>query len=90
MWIYYASISSYPFETHSHAIASFLNSQESLLDTMEIVNKCSSTGKDITNDSGSVSFQCPSCGKATIIRSLEARKLATKYTCPNCGFTGPN
>jgi predicted RNA-binding Zn-ribbon protein involved in translation (DUF1610 family) len=54
------------------------------------VTKCTATGKEITNDSGSVKFNCPNCGKGVIVRSLEARKLATKYTCPSCGFEGPN
>ncbi|MBT3298070.1 RNA-binding protein [archaeon] len=51
---------------------------------------CISTKKRIDNDIGSVSFMCPSCGKFEIVRSSFARKNAMKYTCPNCGFTGPN
>ena len=47
---------------------------------------CSSSGKKIANDSGSVKFPCPSCGKAIIVRSSNSRAIAAKYTCPNCGF----
>lgn len=39
---------------------------------------------------GDVSFMCPKCGKAKIVRTKHERKLATQYTCPECGFTGPN
>lgn len=49
-----------------------------------------SSNKRIANDSGSVKFTCPNCGKFEIIRGLQERKKATKYTCPECGFTGPN
>ncbi len=51
---------------------------------------CISTKKVIANDTGSVSFNCPSCGKFEINRSTFARQNAIKYTCPNCEFTGPN
>ncbi len=52
--------------------------------------RCVSMGTDISNDGGSVQFKCPSCGDATIVRSREARRLASKYKCPVCGFEGPN
>ena len=55
-----------------------------------MAEKCVSTGKEITNDSGSVKFKCPNCLKGDIVRSLSARKLATKYVCSQCGFEGPN
>lgn len=52
--------------------------------------KCLSTNTRITNDRGAVSFKCPSCGEYEIVRSKHARQIVSKYTCPNCGFTGPN
>jgi len=51
---------------------------------------CQATKQRITNESGSVRFKCPQCGKYEIIRSLRARQIAAKYTCPECGFEGPN
>ena len=51
---------------------------------------CISTKKRVDNDAGSVEFKCPSCNNYTIIRSSNARKAALKYTCPACGFRGPN
>lgn len=52
--------------------------------------KCSSTKAKITNDSGATKFNCPNCSKSEIIRSKKARELVIKYTCPSCGFEGPN
>ncbi len=51
--------------------------------------KCASTGTEIVNDCGSVTFPCPSCGKEKIVRSRFARQIAAQYKCI-CGFTGPN
>lgn len=53
-------------------------------------NTCTTTNKRIANDPGSVRFKCPNCGKYEIVRSTQSRKLAVKYTCPECGFSGPN
>jgi Zn-ribbon RNA-binding protein len=52
--------------------------------------KCISCKKDITNDNGSVKFMCPGCGKYEIIRCTKCRQIVAKYTCPECGFIGPN
>lgn len=52
--------------------------------------KCLSMNTRLTNDKGSVSFMCPSCGDYEIVRSKKARQIVAKYTCPKCGFTGPN
>jgi predicted RNA-binding Zn-ribbon protein involved in translation (DUF1610 family) len=52
--------------------------------------KCLSMNTRITNDKGSVSFLCPSCGDYEIVRSKKARQIVSKYTCPKCNFTGPN
>jgi predicted RNA-binding Zn-ribbon protein involved in translation (DUF1610 family) len=52
-----------------------------------VETKCASTKQNISNDVGSVSFPCPSCGKK-IIRSKNARQNVVKYTC-GCGFVGP-
>lgn len=57
---------------------------------MTIEKKCLSLNVSVTNDRGAVSFKCPSCKEYEIVRSSKARKIAAKYTCPNCGFTGPN
>ncbi len=57
---------------------------------MEVKSLCNSCKKDITNDSGSAIFPCPKCGKQQIVRCSTCRKIAAKYTCPECGFTGPN
>ncbi|MEA2035876.1 MAG: zinc finger domain-containing protein [Nanoarchaeota archaeon] len=51
---------------------------------------CSSCKARITNLDGSVKFECPSCGKSTLIRCKHCREIAAKYTCPNCQFEGPN
>lgn len=50
----------------------------------------SNLGNIITNDKGSVQFNCPSCGKTNIIRTKNERQNVAKYTCPSCGFVGPN
>jgi len=54
------------------------------------VKKCISTNKRVDNDPGSISFKCPKCGDFEIVRSTYARQNAIKYTCPSCGFVGPN
>jgi len=51
---------------------------------------CSSCKAILTNQSGSTKFQCPSCGKTTIIRCKHCREIAAKYTCSECQFSGPN
>ena len=51
---------------------------------------CGATKVSITNDTSSVTFPCPNCGKEEIIRSGQARKIVAKYKCSKCGFTGPN
>ncbi len=51
--------------------------------------KCSSCNVDITNINGSVSFDCPSCGKVKIVRCKDCRNKSIKYNC-SCGFEGPN
>jgi len=48
------------------------------------------TKSSLSNDKGSVSFPCPKCGKIEIIRTRSERANAVKYTCPSCGFVGPN
>lgn len=52
--------------------------------------KCGSCKARITNLEGSAKFQCPSCGKSTIIRCKHCREIAAKYSCPECKFEGPN
>jgi len=44
----------------------------------------------MTNEFGSVTFLCPKCGKYEIKRTKNERQIVRKYTCPGCGFTGPN
>jgi predicted RNA-binding Zn-ribbon protein involved in translation (DUF1610 family) len=50
--------------------------------------KCNASHREILNDSGSVVFPCPACGKP-IVRTKNAREIVGKYTC-ECGFSGPN
>ena len=57
---------------------------------MATEKKCLSLNISITNDRGAVSFKCPNCGDYEIVRSTKARKIAATYTCPKCGFVGPN
>ena len=71
-------------------IISFINTCQVLEPMEEKQLTCSSCKKRITNSTGTTTFQCPSCGKAEITRCKHCREIATKYTCPNCGFTGPN
>ena len=52
--------------------------------------KCTSCGADVTNDVGNVKFKCPKCGEKEIIRCSHCRKIAARYNCGKCGFTGPN
>lgn len=56
----------------------------------ENIKKDTATGKTITNDVGAASFPCPKCGKQIIHRSRKSREIVVKYTCPECGFVGPN
>ncbi|MBR9690815.1 RNA-binding protein [Candidatus Woesearchaeota archaeon] len=51
---------------------------------------CSSCKKDVSNDTGNVSFKCPKCGKEDIIRCTHCRDIAAKYVCHSCKFEGPN
>jgi len=50
---------------------------------------CSSCKVKVANDNA-VEFNCPNCSKYILVRCSECRKKATKYTCPDCGFVGPN
>ena len=51
---------------------------------------CSSCKTRITNIEGSTIFKCPNCAGEEIIRCAQCRKIATKYACSKCGFSGPN
>jgi Zn-ribbon RNA-binding protein len=51
---------------------------------------CISCKRKITNEKGSALFLCPSCGKFNIVRCRHCRQIAAKFTCPECGFVGPN
>ncbi|MFW5746175.1 MAG: zinc finger domain-containing protein, partial [Nanoarchaeota archaeon] len=51
--------------------------------------KYSVTKSNIANDDGSVEFPCPKCG-TMIARSRHERAIVAKYSCPKCGFEGPN
>lgn len=52
--------------------------------------KDTATNASLSNQKGSVSFKCPHCGKTDVNRSFRSRVIATKYTCSDCGFEGPN
>ncbi|MBT4174441.1 DUF1610 domain-containing protein [archaeon] len=51
---------------------------------------CTSCKAQLTNNKGSTKFKCPKCGQHEIVRCESCRKLATRYTCPKCEFSGPN
>lgn len=51
---------------------------------------CVSCKKKVTNDAGTSKFMCPKCGKYEIVRCTHCRKIASRYICAECGFTGPN
>jgi len=51
---------------------------------------CMSCKKRITNMVGTTKFSCPNCGKFEIIRCEHCRKVAARYECPECKFSGPN
>lgn len=51
--------------------------------------QCISCKKTITG-TGTARFKCPKCGKYEIVRCEHCRDIVVKYTCPECGFIGPN
>ena len=55
-----------------------------------MANTCLASNREIKNDVGAVTFKCPQCLKGTIVRSKNAREIVAQYTCPECGFVGPN
>lgn len=57
---------------------------------MEDVKKCVTSNVSLMNSRGSTAFMCPACGKYEIVRHGHMRKISAKYTCPLCGFEGPN
>ncbi len=57
---------------------------------MQEQKKCSSCKTLITNIEGSALFPCPKCGKTEIVRCRHCRETAVRYTCRECGFSGPN
>ena len=57
---------------------------------MNISKLCSSCSKILLNDKGGTSFKCPKCGEFEVNRCGHCRKIAAKYTCPKCSFSGPN
>ncbi|MBC8444015.1 DUF1610 domain-containing protein [Candidatus Woesearchaeota archaeon] len=56
---------------------------------MAEIKYCTGCKKNIANTNEAVNFKCPKCGKHEIIRCDHCRKIATGYTCPECGFVGP-
>ena len=65
-----------------------------MMETAEIIERnesfCSSCKKSVRNDTGNAAFDCPKCGAFPIIRCRNCREKAVRYTCPKCGFSGPN
>ncbi|HLC72954.1 MAG TPA: zinc finger domain-containing protein [Candidatus Nanoarchaeia archaeon] len=57
---------------------------------MEKQLKCISCNRPLENVKGNASFSCPQCEKHTITRCFYCRRIAARYTCPGCNFTGPN
>lgn len=54
------------------------------------IKQDTATNISLANDVGATSFPCPKCGKAIINRTRKSREIVVKYTCPECGFVGPN
>jgi predicted RNA-binding Zn-ribbon protein involved in translation (DUF1610 family) len=70
---------------------SFLNTSLSHDDMKLTYYRAKGSGEDLPQlPPGTVRFLCPQCNEFEIIRIPQARKMAAKYTCPKCGFTGPN
>ncbi|MBI2143186.1 RNA-binding protein [Candidatus Woesearchaeota archaeon] len=55
-----------------------------------MANFCSSCKSQVTNQRGTASFSCPGCGKVEFVRCVSCRANAVRYTCQECGFSGPN
>jgi predicted RNA-binding Zn-ribbon protein involved in translation (DUF1610 family) len=51
------------------------------------MKKCTSCGTEVSG--GYTEFNCPSCGKGTIVRCKSCRVLGTRYVCGECRFAGP-
>jgi LSD1 subclass zinc finger protein len=51
---------------------------------------CSSCKTPLANTKGSIKFACPQCSKTELHRCAHCRTIAATYTCPECGFSGPN
>ena len=51
---------------------------------------CISCNIKIGASDAAVTFDCPNCGKAEIVRCKACRTKVIKYICPKCGFEGPN
>ncbi len=52
-----------------------------------MVDACTSCGTNVSAEY--TKFTCPQCGKSEFIRCPQCRILAAKYSCGQCGFTGP-
>jgi predicted RNA-binding Zn-ribbon protein involved in translation (DUF1610 family) len=61
-----------------------------MVTTLSETKHCSTSKVSLMNNSGNAVFLCPSCGKHEIVRTAAMRKISAKYTCPACGFEGPN
>jgi len=44
----------------------------------------------VANEKGVTRFNCPNCGKPEIVRTKHQKRIAVRYTCKYCGFSGPN
>lgn len=51
---------------------------------------CGTCKAPVANLAGSARFLCPQCSKVEIVRCATCRRNAAKYSCPDCGFEGPN
>ncbi|MBS3144448.1 RNA-binding protein [Candidatus Woesearchaeota archaeon] len=57
---------------------------------MEKQLQCMTCHRPLENVKGNASFNCPQCEKHLIVRCFYCRRIAARYTCPNCQFSGPN
>ncbi|MBS3164476.1 RNA-binding protein [Candidatus Woesearchaeota archaeon] len=55
-----------------------------------MASSCISCHKRVTNTTATTVFKCPQCQNYDIMRCGPCRENAVSYSCPACGFMGPN
>ncbi|MBS3147704.1 RNA-binding protein [Candidatus Woesearchaeota archaeon] len=54
------------------------------------MNTCITCKQPSIGQTGFTIFKCPKCLKTDLSRCSHCRKIAAKFSCPQCGFEGPN